>query len=491
MDNPLLYVPYSPRARQIAIRDALNNLTDKYVQRPAKDKDGNEILRGLNNDGIEFRNALDRVQKRVKKDGIDVIEAMRDEPALAGINLNMGPGYGKLTIDQIQDRLTQKNVQGMLPDYKQYAEDEDLFFKDAPIPGNDKRMVRRRRSELEPMIEKLWLRKRDIGGGEKSIKFTDRFGKVHNILLDNSAVSGKPADYGLLGITKERPQGTTRAEYIRDVQKLYRDKLARQAEDDLGIPRPPGGTPIRRRELDIDMGYQRQKAAQETINNLYKLDPPMRELYEESEEVIEAYKDLRNPLREGSPYEGLNNQSSAPNGQGGPSLVAQNRQNAQAPNQGTFKGVSYQLGRNIGELPAGGAVGQVGMGGQKLPPIREALADQLRRKQGKPTVEVDQQRDVADWEATVDAREALVRQELRNVNQEKFRRQRALVDEARQQRAVMLDFELRKADQKRQQAEYEAKLKYDKEIKEREEIIEALKGTGNLWQTFFGNLFEF
>ena len=215
--------------------------------------------------------------------------------------------------------------------------------------------------------------------------------------------------------------------------------------------------------------------------------PELKEAYRDSKELKDAFEVIKDPLKLGDPI--LTNPQ-RPGGQGGGPNTGGSRPPGVRNAEQADQGFGYRIGENVGQ-GSGATQMRLGQGGGGLPSIRDAARTQVRTKAGVlPAPEViTTKRTDRDWELS--ERDWLKKERVRLINEQKANRQRQMRQDAFEREKLLLDIDVEQMKQDRMLKEYEAKLEYDKENKKREEIIDALKGTNNLWQTFFGNLFEF
>ena len=479
--------------RQQRLKEALdadlNQLNINGAEGGGLTSQGSKVLR-LIEQALDIKADENRTAEEAKIEREKFIKNNREFSTIVDRNQGYGiPGLMKsggtrYTLEDAYNRLTQQEVEavlnaadsGVAGNLYSFAKDNKMLFR------NGRRVSAADIQEgigliriKEDLMGKLGIGLEDLGRTERYNLWIDADGNVETLSDFKQA-----------------------AEYAARLKKL------RSNEDKFGIPRKDkngnpimkgpkkGGPSIRSREIDAAYAEKEQNAAFDLINKVDGLSPARRaEIMAnpaERQRIIEARKKLQNPLNGGSLRDPLPDLQSS-NGQGGGPLLAQ------APYQGN----GYRLGQTVGPVPLRG------MGGGGGATIESATADQNAESAGQlPPAERNQitrnqERRAAQTEARQVERQGWGRNaEARaaaSYAQDVFRDRMNLYRQGQRDKldlmTTKMDYALKQQQQKNELAKYKQDLEYNKELREREELIEALEGTGNLWSTFFGNLFDF
>ena len=466
----------------------LNQLNINGAEGGGLTSEGSKVLR-LIEQALDIKEDENRTAEEAAKQREQFIRNNQEFSTIVDRNQGYGiPGLMKsggtrYTLEDAYNRLTQQEVEAVLDaansgqagNLYSFAKNNKMLFR------NGRRVSAADIQEgigliriKEEMMGKLGIGLEDLGRTERYNLWIDADGNVETLSDFKQA-----------------------AEYAARLKKL------RSNEDKFGIPRKDangrdmlgpkkGGPSIRSREIDAAYAETEQNAAFDLIKKVDGLSPERQaEIMAnptERQRIIEARKKLQNPLNGGSLRDPLPDLQSS-NGQGGGPLLAQ------APYQGN----GYRLNQVVGPVPLRG------MGGGGGATIESATADQNAESAGQlPPAERNQitrnqeQRAAATearqvqrqgWAANAEARAAA------GYAQDVFRDRMNMYRQSQRDKldlmTTKMDYALKQQQQKNELEKYKQDLEYNKELRERKELIEALEGTGNLWSTFFGNLFDF
>ena len=466
----------------------LNQLNINGAEGGGLTSEGSKVLR-LIEQALDIKEDENRTAEEAAKQREQFIRNNQEFSTIVDRNQGYGiPGLMKsggtrYTLEDAYNRLTQQEVEAVLDaansgqagNLYSFAKNNKMLFR------NGRRVSAADIQEgigliriKEEMMGKLGIGLEDLGRTERYNLWIDADGNVETLSDFKQA-----------------------AEYAARLKKL------RSNEDKFGIPRKDangrdmlgpkkGGPSIRSREIDAAYAETEQNAAFDLIKKVDGLSPERRaEIMAnptERQRIIEARKKLQNPLNGGSLRDPLPDLQSS-NGQGGGPLLAQ------APYQGN----GYRLNQVVGPVPLRG------MGGGGGATIESATADQNAESAGQlPPAERNQitrnqERRAAEGEARQVERQGWGRNAearaaagyARDVFRDRMNLYRQSQRDKLDLMTTKMDYALKQQQQKNELEKYKQDLEYNKELRERKELIEALEGTGNLWSTFFGNLFDF
>ena len=466
----------------------LNQLNINGAEGGGLTSEGSKVLR-LIEQALDIKEDENRTAEEAAKQREQFIRNNQEFSTIVDRNQGYGiPGLMKsggtrYTLEDAYNRLTQQEVEAVLDaansgqagNLYSFAKNNKMLFR------NGRRVSAADIQEgigliriKEEMMGKLGIGLEDLGRTERYNLWIDADGNVETLSDFKQA-----------------------AEYAARLKKL------RSNEDKFGIPRKDangrdmlgpkkGGPSIRSREIDAAYAETEQNAAFDLIKKVDGLSPERQaEIMAnptERQRIIEARKKLQNPLNGGSLRDPLPDLQSS-NGQGGGPLLAQ------APYQGN----GYRLNQVVGPVPLRG------MGGGGGATIESATADQNAESAGQlPPAERNQitrnqERRAAQGEARQVERQGWGRNAearaaagyARDVFRDRMNLYRQSQRDKLDLMTTKMDYALKQQQQKNEMEKYKQDLEYNKKLRERQELIEALEGTGNLWSTFFGNLFDF